>query len=133
MNLTKDLLRRIRTKIQGELSKVEEELNITLTLGNCSYSSNRAKFQLELLTANGKSKEQEDLEDMAQYLNLDLDKIGEWSGDSYKLWGYKSRARKNPFIIEDVKTQKRYVISEPHAVRLFQKEKPRVGELTLVQ
>ena len=60
MNLTKDLLRRIRTKIQEELSKVEEELNITLTLGNCSYSSNRAKFQLELLTANGKSKEQED-------------------------------------------------------------------------
>ena len=133
MNLTKDLLRRIRTRIQGELSKVEEELNITLTLGNCSYSSNRAKFQLELLTEGGKSKEQEDLENMAQYLNLDLDKIAEEGKDNYKLWGYKSRARKNPFIIESVNNQKRYVISESHAVRLFQKEKPRVGELTLVQ
>ena len=133
MNLTKDLLRRIRTKIQGELSKVEEELNITLTLGNCSYTSNRAKFQLELLTANGKSKEQEDLEDMAQYLNLDLDKIAEWSGDSYKLWGYKSRARKSPFIISKVGRDRKYVITESNAVRLFKKEKPKVGELTLVQ
>lgn len=133
MNLTKDLLRRIRTKIQGELSKVEEELNITLTLGNCSYSSNRAKFQLELLTENGKSKEQEDLENMAQYLNLDLDKVAEQSNELYKLWGYKSRARKNPYIIENTRTNQKYVISESHAVRLFQKEKPRVGELTLVQ
>jgi len=133
MNLTKDLLRRIRTKIQGELSKVEEELKITLTLGNCSYTSNRAKFQLELLTENGKSKEQEDLEDMAQYLNLDLDKIAEWSGDSYKLWGYKSRARKSPFIISKIGSDRKFVITESHAVRLFQKEKPKVGELTLVQ
>ena len=133
MNLTKDLLRRIRTKIQGELSKVEEELNITLTLGNCSYTSNRAKFQLELLTEGGKSKEQEDLENMAQYLNLDLDKIAEQSNEPYKLWGFKSRARKNPYIIENTRTNQKYVISESHAVRLFQKEKPKVGELTLVQ
>ena len=90
MNLTKVLLKRIRTKIQGELNKVAEELNVTLTLGNCSYTSGRAKFQLELLTEGGKSKEQEDLEDMAQYLNLDLDKVAEQSNEPYKLWGFKS-------------------------------------------
>ena len=48
-------------------------------------------------------------------------------------YSQEKSARKNPFIVEDTKTQKRYVISEPHAVRLFQKEKPKVGELTLVQ
>tara|TARA_R100000027_G_scaffold67432_1_gene66114 strand:- start:141 stop:542 length:402 start_codon:yes stop_codon:yes gene_type:complete len=133
MNLTKVLLKRIRSKIQGELNKVAEELNVTLTLGNCSFSSGRAKFQLELLTEGGKSKEQEDLENMAQYLNLDLDKIAEQSNEPYKLWGFKSRARKNPYIIENTRTNQKYVISESHAVRLFQKEKPKVGELTLVQ
>ena len=58
MNLTKDLLRRIRTKIQEELSKVEEELNITLTLGIAVIQVIEQSFNLSYLLrmANLKNK-----------------------------------------------------------------------------
>ena len=47
--------------------------------------------------------------------------------------GVSNLGKKVLYIISKIGTNQKYVITESHAVRLFQKEKPRVGELTLVQ
>ena len=72
------------------------------------------------------TKEQKDLkhelkdrESIDWMLSLDGERIVQEGSRSYKLHGYRNRARKNPFIIIDTKTQSEYVISENEAERLF--------------
>ena len=68
---------------------------------------------------------------VANIRGLDLDKTWNEGAHVFKLHGYKSRARKNPFVIVDTLTQKQYVISDKVAERHFSKEKSNVIDLKL--
>ena len=115
MQLNKTNLGIIRKQIQAKLDELD--LGISLTLGNCTFDVDNATFQLKALVEGGQTKEQKDLESVALYLNLDTNK----EHDGYKLWGYKTRSPKRPFIV--VKNNKQYIIDEDTAVKFYGKVK----------
>jgi|TARA_R100000482_G_C5122297_1_gene146494 hypothetical protein len=138
MNLSKAFLKSIRPKFQEKLDELGKELNLKFDLQNCSFTSNRCSWKIEMMTEGGKTKEQEDLETMSRVFGLDLDKEVEDRNHIFKLWGFKTRARKNPFIIEAINSfdmntgePKKFIISEEHAKRMFGVENKK-GNLTQV-
>ena len=134
MQLNKATLKQVRNKVQSQLDELD--LAVKFELGHCTYDTDGqyATFKLNVLVEGGKSKEQKDLEWYAKMNGLDLDKAWKEGTHIFKLHGYKTRARKNPYIIRDTLTNKEYVISEQVAERHFKVEKQsEVGNLTLVQ
>jgi len=129
MELNKVTLKEIRVKIQSKLDELD--LGLKLDLGNCSFSTDNATFKLNVLVDGGKTRVEQDLEMVANIRGLDLDKTWNEGAHVFKLHGYKSRARKNPFVIVDTLTQKQYVISDKVAERHFSKEKSNVIDLKL--
>ena len=129
MELNKTILKEIRVQIQSKLDELD--LGLKLDLGNCSFSTDNATFKLNVLVEGGKTRVEQDLEMVASMRGLDLTKIWNEGSHVFKLHGYKSRARKNPFVIVDTLTQKQYVISDKVAERHFSKEKSNVIDLKL--
>ena len=129
MELNKTILKEIRVQIQSKLDELD--LGLKLDLGNCSFSTDNATFKLNVLVEGGKTRVEQDLEMVASMRGLDLEKTWNEGSHVFKLHGYKSRARKNPFVIVDTLTQKQYVISDKVAERHFSKEKSNVIDLKL--
>ena len=67
------------------------------------------------------TKEQKDLRQMAKIMRLDTSKIKDTQGMSFSLVGYKSKARKMPWIVQDLKTNKTYKLSDQQAELFFKK------------
>jgi len=66
-------------------------------------------FKLSVKVKGSKPKEERDLEDYLNfYAELDKDRIVKYREMDLKLVGYKRANRKYPFIVQDVKTLKRY-------------------------
>ena len=122
---TKPVLRDLRNQLQTLLDGTKyigtaQGLNdYTFELGNCSYSGGEATFKLKVLIKGGKSIEEQDLEQMARLSDLDTTKIATLQGMRVSLVGYNSKARKRPWIIQDLTTAKRYVLDDYQAKRLF--------------
>ena len=91
----------------------------TFELGNCSYSGGEATFKLKVLIKGGKSIEEQDLEQMARLDALDTDKTATIGGKPCKLVGYKAKARKLPWIIENLTDGSRYVIDDYTAKKYY--------------
>ena len=90
-----------------------------LEVGNASYNNVEVTFKLLVREQGAKSREQRDLETMARLSDLDANKIGD---GKYTLIGYKSRARKNPWIVKDMRSGGEYVINDMTAKRWFGKD-----------
>lgn len=88
-------------------------------VGNATYNDVEVTFKLVVREEGAKSREERDLATMARLSDLDPNKIGD---GKYTLAGYKSRARKNPWIIEDMNTGTKYVINDATAKRWFAKD-----------
>ena len=127
MEINRTTLKEIRNHIQSKLDELD--LGLKLELGNCSYSTDYATFKLNIQVEGGKSKEEQELEQVAMMRGLDLTKIWNEGSKQFKLHGYKTRARKNPFIVIDIKTQTEYVINDKVAAKYFSKEKTNVVQL----
>ena len=77
---TRPILKNLRTSLQ-DILKAEsksDKIPFELTLGNCSFDEDQAKFQL-IVTFKGNSvqdiqrkKEYEDLQQMAEFFDIDL-------------------------------------------------------------
>lgn len=112
-----DVLKVIRQKIQEQLS-----INgVTVKVGNCTYEKEHCKFNLELSIEGAKSKEEIDLETFAELHNLNTNKentlgVGR---KKYKLIGYRRKARAKPYIIADILTNAKFVITTEQAQRFF--------------
>ena len=123
---TKPILRNLRISLQ-DILKAEsksDKIPFELTLGNCSFSEDQAKFQL-IVTFKGTSvqdierkKQREDLEYYAKYFDIDLEK----KHPRYTLIGYKVKSRKLPWIITDNQKQGEFIISDDQAKKLFGKQ-----------
>ena len=79
-------------------------------------------FKVVLKKEGALSKEAKDLVGMAGLHDLDINKIGTNGLNTYSLVGYKSRARKNPWIIQNLTKGGDYVIDTDTAKKLFSRE-----------
>ena len=130
-NMTKLQIKSLRLLIETTLTDTLKEKGFRFELGNASYDSDSVKFTgFRISFADALTQEEKALEQMlivrrqaSWEKTLDGNKIGYDRGVGYLLVGYKPRARKKPFIIEDIKTGGRYVCPESMAERMFREVK----------
>jgi hypothetical protein len=115
---TKPVLRELRSQLDAILKSNGID-GYTFEVGNCSYSGGEATFKLKVLIEGGKSIEEQDLEQMARLDALDTDKTATIGGKPCKLVGYKAKARKLPWIIENLTDGSRYVIDDYTAKKYY--------------
>jgi len=122
----KATLKDLRVSIDKALEQVEKQYNLKISAGNCSYTEDSCTFKLNCSLPNALSKSAKDLIDHLEYrnecshlLSLDKDKVGKDRTSEYKLTGYRVRARKNPFLIEDISNGKEFICTSNYAERLF--------------
>ena len=115
---TKPVLRELRNQLDAILKSNGID-GYTFEVGNCKYDGGEATFQLKVLIKGSKSRQERDLEDLAKLSDLDTTKIATLQGMKVSLVGYNSKARKRPWIIQDLTTAKQYVLDDYQAKRLF--------------
>lgn len=133
-NFTKPQLKAIRVAMQDALDRMQNELGgaelqgssldlaqASFTVANCTYNGGEATYKVNVLLDGAETKEQKDLTQMAQLFGLDTSKIKDTQGMSLSLIGYKSKAPKMPWIVQDLKTNKEYKLTDVQAERLFKK------------
>ena len=119
-NFTKPQLKAIRQAMQSALEQVNLE-GMTFTVANCTYNGGEATYKVNVLLDGAETKEQKDLTQMAQLFGLDTSKIKDYQGMSMSLIGYKSKAPKMPWIVQDLKTGKEYKLTDTQAEQWFKK------------
>ena len=120
-NFTKPQLKAIRVAMQSALNKANDLLEdkVTFTVANCTYNGGEATYKVNVLLDGAETKEQKDLTQMAQLFGLDTSKIKDTQGMT--LIGYKSKAPKMPWIVQDLKTNKEYKLTDVQAEQWFKK------------
>ena len=106
---TKSQLDTLRKQMQNALKMFGDKADITFDVGNCRYSGGQATFQVKCLLKGAKTREQQDLEFYAELLGLDIDKTCKLRGEDMKLSGYKSRARKNKWVLQRLRDGAEFV------------------------
>jgi len=119
INMNKQTVRELRDQLQVILDKhapMQSSMlaDLDIQLGNASFVDTEVTFKLSVKVKGSKPKEERDLD---HYLSMfgtrwDKDRIVNYSAHNnnmdLKLVGYKRANRKYPFILQDVKTLKRY-------------------------
>jgi len=119
INMNKQTVRELRDQLQVILDKhapMQSSMlaDLDIQIGNASFVDTEVTFKLSVKVKGSKPKEERDLDD---YLSMfgtrwDKDRIVNYSAHNnnmdLKLVGYKRANRKYPFILQDVKTLKRY-------------------------
>ena len=118
MKFDKPTARKIRELMQKALEDADIE-GMTISVGNCSFTDGEATYKVNVLLDGGKSKDQLALEQMATLMSLDTSKIATLEGMKVSLVGYNSKARKRPWIIQDLTTAQKYILDDDTAKRLF--------------
>ena len=118
ININKQTVRELRDQLQTILDKhapMQSSMlaDLDIHIGNASFVDTEVTFKLSVKVKGSKPKEERDLEDYLNfYAELDKDRIVNYSAHNnnmdLKLVGYKRANRKYPFILQDVKTLKRY-------------------------
>ena len=129
--MSKGNIQKIRSMIEDSLFVIMEDHGLKFELGNGSYDSDSVKFNgFRISLADSLNPEEKALQGQIDFrrkydglVTLDDSIIAEDRGQQFKLVGFKPRARKKPFIIEDIKTGGRYVCPESMAERLFKEVK----------
>ena len=129
--MSKGNIQKIRSMIEDSLFVIMEDHGLKFELGNGSYDDDSVKFNgFRISLSHALSPEEKALKGQIDFrrkydglVTLDDSIIAEDRGQQFKLVGFKPRARKKPFIIEDIKTGGRYVCPESMAERLFKEVK----------
>ncbi len=119
-NFTKPQLKTIRAAMQSALERLNYE-GMTFNVANCTYNGGEATYKVNVLLDGAETKEQKDLSQMAQLMGLDTSKIKDTQGMTLSLVGYKSKAPKMPWIVQDLKTGKEYKLTDTQAEQWFKK------------
>jgi len=119
-NFTKPQLKAIREAMQTALDRMQDELGgVAFNVANCTYNGGEATYKVNVLLDGAETKEQKDLTQMAKLMGLDTSKIHDYQGMSFSLVGYKSKARKMPWIVQDLKTGIEYKLTDAQAEEGF--------------
>ena len=119
-NFTKPQLKAIRQAMQSALEQVNLD-GVTFTVANCTYNGGEATYKVNVLLDGAETKEQKDLTQMAKLMGLDTSKIKDYGPHKMTLIGYKSKAPKMPWIVQDLKTGKEYKLTDTQAEQWFKK------------
>ena len=125
-NFTKQQLKDLRNEMQGVLltHPFEEAIDLQIDkihIGNCTYNGGEATYKVTVLLDGAETKEQKDLTQMAKLMRLDTSKIKDYQGMTMSLVGYKTKAPKMPWIVQDLKTGKEYKLTDTQAEQWFKK------------
>ena len=118
MKFDKPTARKIREAMQEALENAGIH-GVTINVGNCSFTEGEATYKVKVLIDGAKSKDEEALEQMASLMGLNTYKIATLQGMRVSLVSYNSRARKRPWVVQDLTTAKKYIIDDGTAKRLF--------------
>jgi hypothetical protein len=118
MKFDKPTARKIRDAMQEALDKADVN-GVTIEVGNCSFTEGEATYKVKVLIDGAKSRDEEALEQMATLMGLNTYKIATLQGMRVSLVSYNSRARKRPWVVQDLTTTQKYIIDDDTAKRLF--------------
>ena len=118
MKFDKPTARKIRDAMQEALDKADVN-GVTIEIGNCSFTDGEATYKVKVLIDGAKSRDEEALEQMATLMGLNTYKIATLQGMRVSLVSYNSRARKRPWVVQDLTTGQKYIIDDDTAKRLF--------------
>ena len=110
----------LREQLQAAINAANLS-DITIEVGNCSYRGGEATFKVKCLVEGAKTKEQEDLEFYAKLHKLDLTMIAKLMGEDMSLVGYKSRARKKPWVLQRLRDGAEFVADTNLVEKFFKK------------
>ena len=114
MKFDKPTARKIRDAMQEALDKADVN-GVTIEIGNCSFTDGEATYKVKVLIDGAKSRDEEALEQMATLMGLDTSKIATLQGMRVSLVSYNSRARKRPWVVQDLTTAQKYIIDDDTA------------------
>mgnify|MGYP001373459100 CR=1 FL=1 len=122
---TRSQLNSLRKQLQAALDGALDTENITgditIEVGNCTYRGGEATFKVKCLVEGAKTREQEDLEFYAELHKLDLTAVEKLMGEDMQLSGYKSRARKKPWILKRLRDGAEFVADTNLVEKFFKK------------
>ena len=122
---TRKQLDTIRKQMQNALNVFADKTDITIEVGNCSYRGGEATYKVKVLMEGAKTREQEDLEFYAKLHKLDLTMIAKLMGEDMSLVGYKSRARKKPWVLQRLRDGAEFV-ADTNLVEKFYKKREEI-------
>ena len=115
----------LREDIQRILDSRSDQLEgiYVMIVGNAKFDGSEVKFDLTVREKGAKTREERHLEQFAPLYDLDVEKIAEYQGMKFKLFGYNTKARKNNFWCKNLtrNDNKNYLFSESEVKRLFAK------------
>ena len=122
---TRKQLDTIRKQMQNALNMFADKTDIQIEVGNCSYRGGEATYKVKVLMEGAKTREQEDLEFYAELHKLDLTMIAKLMGEDMSLVGYKSRARKKPWVLQRLRDGAEFV-ADTNLVEKFYKKREEI-------
>ena len=117
---TRSQLTELRKQIQAALDAANLP-NLSIDVGNCSYTGGEATFKVKCILEGAKTREQIDLEYYADLHGIDTTTIAKLQGEDMSIVGYKSRARKKPWILQRLRDGAEFVCDDSLAKRHFKK------------
>ena len=122
---TRSQLTELRKQLQSALDGAVDTENIngdiTIDVGNCSYTGGEATFKVKCILKGAKTREQIDLEYYADLHGIDTTAIAKLQGEDMSIIGYKSRARKKPWILQRLRDGAEFVCDDNLAKKFFTK------------
>ena len=121
---TRQQLNTLRKQMQNALNifaDFDKADDITIDVGNCSYSGGEATFKVKCVLKGAKTREQVDLEYYAELHGIDTTMIAKLQGEDMSIIGYKSRARKKPWILQRLRDGAEFVCADHTAKAFFKK------------
>ena len=120
MTFDKAHLKLIRQSMQEALDQAGIK-DVTIKVGNCSYSGGEATYKVEVLLDGAETQAQSTLTQMASLMGLDTSKIAKISGQAVTLIGYNSKARKMPWQVRSLTGHDQWKLTDNQAKRMFGK------------
>ena len=124
---TKSQLDTLRKQMQNALKMFGDKADMTIEVGNCRYSGGQATFQVKCLLKGAKTREQQDLEFYAELHDIDTTAIAKLQGEDMSIVGYKTRARKKPWILQRLRDGAEFVAGD-NLVKQFYKKREEIRD-----
>jgi hypothetical protein len=115
----KQKLRQIREAMQEALENAGIH-DVTIKVGNCSYSGGEATYKVQVLLDGADTQEQIALTHFAQFYKLDTTRISEIGGQKVTLVGYNTNAKKMPWQVKSLTTDKQWKLTHNQALEMFE-------------
>ena len=117
-----ELRKQLQSALDGAVDTENIAGNITIEVGNCSYSGGEATFKVKCLLKGAKTRQQQDLEFYAELHKLDLTAVEKLMGEDMQLSGYNTRARKKPWILKRLRDGAEFVADTNLVEKFYKKE-----------